>query len=203
MKCVFVVEQPSSSLLHRHPRFRALVSILRIFRISFWLSKFGAKSPKRLKLFSNSSGIGKFRTGKLSKQEREKLPHRLASYKIDPITGKKTYTGNKALLKESQTETQLLLVEAVMLTVCHDCMYILGHACSHCRSYPDGFSRKYVRVIKKLRKGLKPPRKLCKAIGGYRVVGTHLKTNSNHPLAGEWPRLWTGPDGHGGLRPLG
>ena len=172
-----MIEQPSSSLLHRHPRFRGLVSIFRIFRISFWLAKFGAKSPKRLKLFSNSSGIGKFRTGKLSKQQREKLPHRLASYKIDPITGKKTYTGNKALLKESQTETQLLLVEAVMFAVCMHLTRMLPY----CRSYPDGFSRKYVRVIKKLRKGLKPPRKLCKAICGYGAVRTHLTANRARP----------------------
>ena len=78
----WVVEQPASSIAGRHPRFRALLRCMRIWRIHFWLCKFGSKSPKRLKLWSNSRGIRFFGTSVLTKKQRERLPHRLAKTKV-------------------------------------------------------------------------------------------------------------------------
>ena len=101
MKCVWVVEQPGTSLLGRHPRMRQLLKVMRIFRCSFWMCKYGSPSPERLKLFSNSAGIRFFRTSPLTKKQRERLPVRLASTRVR-ADGTKSYSGNKHL-KDSQT----------------------------------------------------------------------------------------------------
>ena len=106
-------------MVDRHPRFRALVASFRIFRVSFWLSKYGARSPKRLKMYSNSRGVRAFRTRALTKRERERLPDRLASHRVN-ANGKKVWTGKKTLLKNSQTEPYL----AVELHMCNICLKI-------------------------------------------------------------------------------
>ena len=108
-KCVWVLEQPISSLAHRHPRFQELLKTIRIFRASLWLSHYGAPSPKRVKLFSNSSGIKAFRTPKLTRRLREALPVRLAASKVK-ADGSKSYTGDKQALGESSSEAQLPII---------------------------------------------------------------------------------------------
>ena len=99
MQCVFVMEQPSTSLLYRHPRFQDLCKLLPIYRSSFWMAKYGAQSPKRTVLWGNTKGIKEFRTDKLSRKDLDRLPVRLAR------TNGKGYTGNKKELKQSQLLT--------------------------------------------------------------------------------------------------
>ena len=117
-KCVWALEQPISSLAHRHPRFQELLRAIRIFRASLWLSHYGARSPKRIKLFSNSSGVRAFRTPKLTRRMRERLPLRLATSKVK-ADGKKAYTGNKASLTEFSPETYNSLARTLKLEVVH------------------------------------------------------------------------------------
>ena len=98
MKCVFVIEQPSTSLLYRHPRFQELLKVVRIYKTSFWMAKYGAPSPKRTVLWANSGAVRKFRTDKLSRKDLNRLPVRLARKNVDG----RGYTGNKKELKASQ-----------------------------------------------------------------------------------------------------
>ena len=98
MQCVFVIEQPSTSILYRHPRFQDLCRLLPIFRAAFWMRKYGSPSPKRTVLWGNSKGVKRFRTDKLTKTDLERLPVRLARKSGDG----RGYTGNKTALKQSQ-----------------------------------------------------------------------------------------------------
>ena len=161
MDKTWVIEQPASSLAARHPRFRALLKCMRIWRIAFWLCKYGAASPKRLKLWSNSRGIRFFGTSALTKKQRERLPHRLAETKIGP-DGRKTYTGNKALLKDSQTRPQRIYIVTRLAPAFH-VPHILFMYVHYLRSYPPGFARKFARSLRALRSERSPARKLAKA----------------------------------------
>ena len=104
--CFWTLEQPATSLAWRHHRFRQLCRRLRVWRIGFWLGMFGAKSPKRLRLWANSKAIRAFKTQPMTKKDRDRLPQRLAKKKINS-RGEVTYTGDKAALKESQTGTYM------------------------------------------------------------------------------------------------
>lgn len=98
---VWVVEQPSTSLLFRHPRLqwlcklmpvtsldnvsgilawqciqdhigrRSLTSLAQVYRCNFWMLFFKSPSPKRTSLWSSSSQIKRFWLGKLTKKIRE------------------------------------------------------------------------------------------------------------------------------------
>ena len=103
---LWTLEQPVSSLAYRHPRFRELIRKIRVFRLGFWLSKWGGLSPKRLRLWSNSKAIAYFHTAPLTKAQRDKLPVRLAKTSTN-AQGKKTFTGDKQALKGSQSYPQL------------------------------------------------------------------------------------------------
>ena len=105
---LWTIEQPATSLAHRHPRFREVVSLVRVWRVGFWLGRYGARSPKRLRVWSNSSGIGAFRTTPMTKKDRDRLPDRLAVSGVN-AQGKKVFSGKQKLLKQSQPCSQLFL----------------------------------------------------------------------------------------------
>ncbi|CAL1139171.1 unnamed protein product [Cladocopium goreaui] len=96
---VWLLEQPVSSLVFRHPRFRELLRRTTVWRQSFWMRGWGARTPKRTTLWSNSRAIRKFQTA--SKFSRAaKSARKLADVYYDRA-GNKRYKGNRNL-KSSQ-----------------------------------------------------------------------------------------------------
>ncbi|CAK9112297.1 unnamed protein product [Durusdinium trenchii] len=91
---VFVLEQPSSSLAYRHPRFQQLLKMTNVWRQAFWMRGWGSNTPKRTILWSNSRGVRKFATHK--KYAKGKKKNQLATVYIDS-NGKKRYQGNSRL----------------------------------------------------------------------------------------------------------
>ena len=67
------------------------------------MSRFGAKSPKRTRLWANSRGVSAFTDSRpMTAKEKKKVRKSvLVQVKINPKTGKKVFTGNKAELKAS------------------------------------------------------------------------------------------------------
>ena len=75
-----------------------------VFRQSFWMSRWGGKSPKRTTLWSNSSGIRYFATTKkYARMKARSAKQKLADIYFDRH-GQKRYKGN-AKLKASQPYT--------------------------------------------------------------------------------------------------
>ena len=128
MEGKYLVEQPASSLLWRHPRLEeharrtcvhssvfvcvmyclhipcishALCRPSQVWRQSFWMRIYGAPTLKRTKIWSNSKKIRKLRTRKLVKQDRTSVKVKLAKVSVSQ-GGKKCFTGDKKLLKKSQ-----------------------------------------------------------------------------------------------------
>ncbi|CAJ1363253.1 unnamed protein product, partial [Effrenium voratum] len=71
---VWVVEQPSTSMLFSHDRFRWLVDSLeklkmRVFSQTFWMRSWGHPTAKRTVAFSNSALIGGLNAGSLKRQQ--------------------------------------------------------------------------------------------------------------------------------------
>lgn len=58
---IFILEQPSTSLLYDYSRMRQLLIQVETFRCSSWLGALGAKTPKPIKLLSNRSIIRRMR----------------------------------------------------------------------------------------------------------------------------------------------
>ena len=135
---VFIVEQPRSSLLYRHPRFQLLLKVCRaswidiemhgnvtqgilgsscmrytgfvdqlskVWRIAFWMKRFGSRSPKRTILYANTRGIRHFQTLPLSKAEmKDPRNTQLVRKTISKKTGKAQFTGGSQL-KASQIQS--------------------------------------------------------------------------------------------------
>ena len=122
---VWVLEQPVSSIIWRHPRLRWLLQssrvacsayiwslelrewvvclLLEAFRCAFWMLRFGARSPKRTRLWSNSRGIRHFASARpLTKHERIRRggDTTLATSSVGR-DGKKKFTGKKDALRKS------------------------------------------------------------------------------------------------------
>ena len=77
--------------------------LIEAFRCAFWMLRFGASSPKRTRLWSNSRGIRHFANARpLTKHEREKrggvATLATSSFGRD---GKKKFTGKKDALRKS------------------------------------------------------------------------------------------------------
>lgn len=53
----WIIEQPVSSLLWRHPRVRLAMRGLRVFKHFLWMGHFGGKSPKPTHLLSNKGWV--------------------------------------------------------------------------------------------------------------------------------------------------
>lgn len=113
-QCLFVVEQPASSVMQHHPRFqelcaampvpslvcfavgksswhnatgavfRTLQTFAKVLRSSMRMGCWGGSTPKPTKLWSNSAVIQAFRARKMTKDIRQKL----AAKKVAPITKK-------------------------------------------------------------------------------------------------------------------
>ncbi|CAK9096788.1 Uncharacterized protein SCF082_LOCUS45422 [Durusdinium trenchii] len=94
----FVIEQPNSSLLYRHPRFNALMRLTTVFKQSFWMSGWGGKTPKRTVLWSNSSAVRVFKTKPKHRVKRGKS----LTDKYRDSSGKVRYKGNKNLRSSQQ-----------------------------------------------------------------------------------------------------
>lgn len=52
--CIWVIEQPFSSLMREHPRMKHLMDVVTTWQITVYLGNFGANSVKPLVLYSNS-----------------------------------------------------------------------------------------------------------------------------------------------------
>lgn len=67
------------------------------------MGRFGAKTPKRSRLWSNSRGIAAFRDPRpLTAAEKSRLGgHTLVRRHVDPGTGKRRFTGKRSSLKAS------------------------------------------------------------------------------------------------------
>ena len=70
------------------------------FRAGFWMCRFGAKSPKRSRLWSNSRGIAAFQDPRPLTAAEKRRTVTLVRRHIDP-QGKKRFTGKKDSLKAS------------------------------------------------------------------------------------------------------
>jgi len=71
---LFVIEQPASSLMHRHPRFQYLMSILSVFKAFVYMGSFGAPSEKPTHLYANDRCIHELE-GR-PRPARERMSHR-------------------------------------------------------------------------------------------------------------------------------
>lgn len=47
--------------------------MLQVYHVAWWMAHYGAKSPKRTKMFSNNATVGKLCMGRLTKKQKEKL----------------------------------------------------------------------------------------------------------------------------------
>jgi len=96
---VWVLEQPSSSLAYRLRGFQQILRKTTVFKQAFWMRGFGAKTPKRTTLWSNSSGIRCFCTSKRSMYKPG--VHKLADTYLDSV-GRKRFKGNRNLRQSQQ-----------------------------------------------------------------------------------------------------
>ena len=122
---VWLLEQPRSSHMFRHPRIRWLAGVCRVasthvyrlhgfplvwqpafnspsaskvWRCDFWMIHFGSQTPKRTTLISNSKAIGAFDRGPLRDWRKAKryLQTETTRHYLGP-DGKMKYCGTKAL----------------------------------------------------------------------------------------------------------
>ena len=74
--------------------------LAKVFRTAFWMKAWGARSPKRTVVWSNSPYVRRFRTGKLrpSTDEEKRV---LLVRKYTDTQGRKRFVGKKVGLKRS------------------------------------------------------------------------------------------------------
>lgn len=103
-RCLFfLVEQPSQSLLCRHPRVDWFFNrVAWVFSVHFWMLHHGAESSKRSVFYGNLSTMMGLDKGKLSRAEREKKTTRKTTRKYIDKSGKARFVGDKVELKKSQ-----------------------------------------------------------------------------------------------------
>ena len=177
-KAVWVLEQPTSSIIWYHPRMRQLLysskafnvvmlcelpcrapltdssstCLMQAWRASFWMLRYGSRTPKHTRLWSNSKGIAKFQHGSpLTRAERLRLggSRTLAKASVGP-DGKKRFSGKKDVLRKSGR-----LIGITAIDVCCCISWGLESAgCLHqtctLREYPVGFGLRYVRNFEAL-----------------------------------------------------
>ena len=95
---LWVVEQPSGSLLQLHPRMQYMLSHVHVVRSSWCMADFGGKTLKPTWLYSNAS----LRALHEYQVLRPPCAGKLAINARDAKTGKIRVTGDRAKLKESQ-----------------------------------------------------------------------------------------------------
>ena len=91
-----------------------------MYRGYFYMGCYGASSPKRHVIWSNDYDFVEriiSAGGYLSATQRAQMAsHALANHTVDPVTGKKRFTGVKKKLKDSQTLTCKQNVQCTSLT---------------------------------------------------------------------------------------
>jgi len=101
--CFFLVEQPSQSLLHKHPRIDWFFNrVVWAFNVRFWMMHHGGGSSKRSVFWGNVSTMGMLDKGTLSRAEREKKTTIKTSRKYVDKSGVARFVGDKKELKRSQ-----------------------------------------------------------------------------------------------------
>lgn len=104
---VWCLEQPSSSLLRWHPRMLELFQKFQVYSARWWMASYGARTPKRHVMYSNSKDISWFNLGKLrfDYSDPEYQKNRTTKVVVKQLEGgktKKSFQGVKGKLKESQ-----------------------------------------------------------------------------------------------------
>ena len=95
----FVLEQPSGSMMAANARFEQLcLDQIVIYRITFWMAHYGARSPKRTIVWSNSYHIRQLCLGVLTKAMRQGMGLTTLAR-----TRNGRYTGVKRALRQSQS----------------------------------------------------------------------------------------------------
>ncbi|CAL1161504.1 unnamed protein product [Cladocopium goreaui] len=97
-KGTFTIEQPSTSLLFRHPRFRQIVGLVRVYSVRFWMRLLGSKYPKRSVIWGNTQKIWRFKTGQL-KTRKSKKSMLVKRYRDQ--RGRSRFVGKTKALKHS------------------------------------------------------------------------------------------------------
>lgn len=107
----FLVEQPTSSLMPRHARWRAVLDggLLRMYTCNFCMGIFGAETVKPTTLWSNSRKLLEmvmlvYQARRCTRTTTKWLS--TTTVEVDPVTGKKAVTGNENL-KGTQPSAQL------------------------------------------------------------------------------------------------
>lgn len=75
------------------------VHIPKVWRVGFWMRKYGAKSAKRTRIWSNTPQIRRFMTGKLKLRKRDRR-RTLAKTYVD-ANGKKRFSGKRNAMRAS------------------------------------------------------------------------------------------------------
>ena len=93
----WMIEQPTSSLLNQHPKFRKSQKALGMREVFFWMQFFGADSPKDTKLWSNVPYLGLLEN-RLSKNDLASTSGRIQTAKTTVNRdGKASVSGGKDL----------------------------------------------------------------------------------------------------------
>lgn len=75
------------------------MAVRKVWTVSFWMIKYGSKTPKRTKFWSNSPQIRRFITGRLKLGKRDRS-HTLAKTYVDS-QGRKRFTGKRGAMRAS------------------------------------------------------------------------------------------------------
>ena len=95
-----------------------------VFKVSWWMCQYGARSPKRQKAYSNSASSSALKVGKLTKQHRQRM-------KLDVKTTIRTPGGGyqgSSQLKSTQSCAQRF--EMRMRLVYKPCLGSVNSICS-------------------------------------------------------------------------
>ena len=128
MAGVWLLEQPMSSVMHRHDRMRELIKHINelgrhreqkqdtsVWKTTWWMMYYGGKTPKRHVMIGNSSKMNVIKSGKL---KRGRASASTTTYSYVDKHGKLRYQGTAAL-KDTQN---LGILFEVSVAVSHGIM---------------------------------------------------------------------------------
>ena len=72
--------------------------ITQVYRQAFWMRLFGGPTAKRTRCWSNSRGVYRLRTLRLTARMRDAVKEKLAVKTVSKKDGKRGYQGSKALM---------------------------------------------------------------------------------------------------------
>eukprot|EP00969_Alexandrium_andersonii_P085668 3777041-Alexandrium_andersonii.AAC.1 len=113
-KAAFILEQPASSLMRRHERFKH-AAFARVEHTHTWMGCFGGPSPKPTKLYSNATW-----TRKLERRMTQEVRTHMAantdlvhnSEKLGTYTGEKAVSGGRGLKPSQEYPIQYAIAVA-------------------------------------------------------------------------------------------